>query len=72
MTNLKHQTDDQLVETLRNEVKARQTKENKIGSLELEQRQLARTIGKYRDEINNSHTRTKWAMYYLLGDKGPL
>ena len=72
MSNLKHQTDDQLIVTLRAEVKTRQAKEDKIESVELEQRQLERTIGKYRGEINNSYTRTKWAIYYLLGGKEPL
>ena len=72
MSNLKHQTDDQLIVTLRAEVKTRQAKEDKIESLELEQRQLERTIGKYRGEINNSYTRTEWATYYLLGGKEPL
>ena len=72
MSNLKHQTDDQLIVTLRAEVKTRQAKEDKIASLGLEQRQLERTIGKYRGEINNSHTRTQWATYYLLGGEEPL
>ena len=72
MSNLRHQTADQLVVTLRIEIKTRQTKEDKIESLELEQRQLERTIGKYRGEINNSYTRTEWATYYLLGGKEPL
>ena len=71
MSNLKHQTDDQLIVTLRAEVKTRQAKEDKIASLELEQRQLERTIGKYRGEINNSYTRTQWATYYLLGGDEP-
>ena len=71
MSNLKHQTDEQLIVTLRAEVTARQAKEAAIESLKSEQRQLERTIGKYHGEINNSYMRTKWATYYLVGGEEP-
>lgn len=71
MSNLKHQNDAQLVDTLRYEAKRRELKTNKIERLELERNQLERTIGLCRGDIVNSFTRTEWASYYLIGGKSP-